>query len=46
VSVLPDVEPIIPTLVAPLYRYGWVFAEKYDGWRMVARKDAASRHQP
>ncbi len=29
-----------PTLVAqPFHRAGWVYEEKYDGWRMVAYKD-------
>src|SRR2546425_7086046 len=29
--VLPDVEPIIPTLAQPFHRSGWVYEEKYDG---------------
>src|SRR5262245_35454500 len=29
-----------PTLVRdPFHRDGWVYEEKYDGWRMVAYKD-------
>jgi len=29
-----------PTLVRePFHREGWVFEEKYDGWRMIAYKD-------
>jgi len=28
-----------PTQVAsPFHRSGWVYEEKYDGWRMLARK--------
>ncbi len=28
-----------PTLVSrPFHRDGWVYEEKYDGWRMVAYK--------
>jgi ATP dependent DNA ligase domain len=30
-----------PTLVRePFHRDGWVFEEKYDGWRMIAVKDS------
>ncbi len=33
-----------PTLVAtPFHRDGWVYEEKYDGWRMVAYKDGSWR---
>jgi bifunctional non-homologous end joining protein LigD len=36
---LPTVALIQPTLVAkPFHREGWVYEEKYDGWRMVAYK--------
>jgi bifunctional non-homologous end joining protein LigD len=29
-----------PSLVAqPFHRPGWVYEEKYDGWRMLAYKD-------
>jgi bifunctional non-homologous end joining protein LigD len=29
-----------PTLVRePFHRDGWVFEEKYDGWRIVAFRD-------
>ena len=28
-----------PTLAKPFHRDGWVYEEKYDGWRMVAYKD-------
>jgi hypothetical protein len=30
-----------PTLAKPFHRPGWVYEEKYDGWRMVAYKDGA-----
>ncbi len=37
--VLPFVTPMQPTLVRePFHRDGWVYEEKYDGWRMVAYK--------
>ncbi len=37
---LPTVTPMQPTLVSkPFHRPGWVYEEKYDGWRMVALKD-------
>jgi bifunctional non-homologous end joining protein LigD len=33
-------EPMQPTLVAqPFHRPGWIYEEKYDGWRMLAYKD-------
>jgi bifunctional non-homologous end joining protein LigD len=32
--------PMQPTLVRePFHRPGWVYEEKYDGWRMLAFKD-------
>ena len=33
--------PIAPTLAKPFHRPGWVFEEKYDGWRMIAYKDGS-----
>jgi bifunctional non-homologous end joining protein LigD len=37
--VLPFVTPMQPTLVrTPFHREGWVYEEKYDGWRMLAYK--------
>lgn len=28
-----------PTLVThPFHRHGWVYEEKYDGWRLIAHK--------
>ena len=41
--VLPVVTPMQPTLVArPFHREGWVYEEKYDGWRVVAYKDGTA----
>ena len=38
-TALPDITLMQPTLVAqPFHRAGWVYEEKYDGWRMVAYK--------
>jgi bifunctional non-homologous end joining protein LigD len=32
--------PMVPTLVRePFHRPGWIYEEKYDGWRMLAFKD-------
>jgi ATP-dependent DNA ligase len=28
-------------LPRPFHRYGWVYEEKYDGWRMIAEKVAS-----
>jgi ATP dependent DNA ligase domain len=42
VSSLPTVIPMAPTLAKPLHRPGWVYAEKYDGWRMIAYKDGSA----
>ena len=36
---LPAIDLMHPTQVArPFHRAGWVYEEKYDGWRMLARK--------
>lgn len=41
VVAIPTVTLMPPTLVAqPVHHAGWVYEEKYDGWRMVAYKDA------
>jgi len=32
-----------PTLAKPFERPGWVYEEKYDGWRMIAYNDRAGR---
>jgi ATP-dependent DNA ligase len=38
---LPRITPMAPTLIAqPFHREGWVYEEKYDGWRLLAYKDA------
>ena len=40
VTRFPVVTLMQPTLVhRPFHREGWVYEEKYDGWRMVAYKD-------
>jgi bifunctional non-homologous end joining protein LigD len=36
---LPSVELIHPQRAKPFHRDGWVYEEKYDGWRLVAFKD-------
>jgi bifunctional non-homologous end joining protein LigD len=37
---LPFVQLMHPTLIPrPIHHEGWVYEEKYDGWRMVAYKD-------
>jgi len=39
----PKIELMQPTLLArAFHRDGWVFEEKYDGWRIVAYKDGDS----
>jgi bifunctional non-homologous end joining protein LigD len=38
-SAPPDVQPMQPVLTKPFHRDGWVYEEKYDGWRIVAYKD-------
>ncbi len=38
-TTLPTVPLMQPTLIAkPFHREGWVWEEKYDGWRMLAYK--------
>lgn len=41
--VLPKIESLAPQLGKPFHRDGWVFEEKYDGWRIVAYKDRLLR---
>lgn len=37
--ILPFITPMRPALVGkPFHREGWVYEEKYDGWRMLAYK--------
>src|SRR5262245_66097682 len=31
-----------PTLGKPFHRPGWMYEEKYDGWRMIAYKDGST----
>jgi len=38
-DVLNGVHLIHPTLTKPFHRDGYMYEEKYDGWRMVAYKD-------
>jgi bifunctional non-homologous end joining protein LigD len=39
-TVLTPSDLMHPTLVrAPVHRSGWIYEEKFDGWRMVAYKD-------
>ena len=44
ILVLPRIrEPMAATSIAkPFHRPGWVYEEKYDGWRMVAYKDGTA----
>jgi bifunctional non-homologous end joining protein LigD len=37
--VLPAVQLIQPVLTTPFHRDGFVYEEKYNGWRMIAYKD-------
>jgi ATP-dependent DNA ligase len=38
-TTLPTVTLMQPTLIAkPFHRAGWIWEEKYDGWRMLAYK--------
>ena len=40
---VPSIDLMHPTLVAqPFHREGWVYEEKYDGWRMIAYKHNAA----
>ena len=41
-SSLPTVTPMAPTLAKPFHRHGWIYEEKYDGWRMIAYKDGST----
>jgi bifunctional non-homologous end joining protein LigD len=38
-GMLSRIELIQPVLTKPFHRDGYVYEEKYDGWRMVAYKD-------
>jgi len=38
------IRPMLPTAAPPFHRPGWVYEEKYDGWRLLAhRQDDAVR---
>jgi ATP-dependent DNA ligase len=39
---LPKINPLASQLGNAFHRDGWIFEEKYDGWRIVAYKDGAS----
>ncbi len=32
------IEPMLPTPAPPFHRPGWIYEEKYDGWRLIAYK--------
>ena len=32
------IRPMLPTSALPFHRPGWVYEEKYDGWRLMASK--------
>ena len=36
-----SIDPMIPDLAPPFHRPGWVYEEKYDGWRILAYKMGA-----
>ena len=38
VALPPSLVPMQPMLGKPFHRPGWVYEEKYDGWRMLAFK--------
>src|SRR6266404_1040597 len=41
-SILPVIAPMHPTLVRePLHLDGWIYEEKYDGWRMADASDSS-----
>src|SRR5687767_7631730 len=40
----PRFVPMQPSIAKAFHRPGWVYEEKYDGWRMVAYKDGRSVH--
>jgi len=38
-SCLPfPIQPMLPTPAPPFHRPGWIYEEKYDGWRLIAYK--------
>src|SRR2546428_9565961 len=34
----PPIQPMLPTPAPPFHRKGWIYEEKYDGWRIMAYK--------
>src|SRR6266540_4319487 len=36
------IQPMRPTLASPFHRPGWIYEEKYDGWRVLAYKQGAT----
>src|SRR6266508_3014122 len=36
------IQPMRPTLASPFHRPGWIYEEKYDGWRVLADKQGAT----
>jgi len=45
VTLLSDITLMHPTLIArSFHREGWVYEEKYDGWRILARKSEGKVH--
>ena len=39
---LRSVPPMLPTPALPFHRPGWIYEEKYDGWRIMAYKQGAA----
>src|SRR5262249_20303120 len=41
-TVIPTIDLMHPTLVStPFHREGWIYEEKYDGWRNIVHKRGA-----
>ena len=40
------IQPMRPTPAAPFHRPGWIYEEKYDGWRVMAYKQGATVKNP
>src|SRR5437899_9240310 len=38
VGIPPPIQPMLPTPAPPFHRPGWIYEEKYDGWRLIAYK--------
>ncbi len=39
---LRSIPPMLPTPAPPFHRPGWIYEEKYDGWRIMAYKQGAA----